>query len=256
MREMSSEMAKFVLRQFRFIDAGKHFLQSVVPQRVLESQIFRVVRSWVFQGALYMDWRELSFRLTLEVLLAVVLWSVFQLIIETSPSLVASVFVSHTLMWVLNGHLWALSLGGGRRVARNRPDVVLRYLQGLNERMMKARAVKACVIFGSLSRGEFTANSDLDIWCVSYDGAINRLVAFSIGFRERTIAAFARMPIELYFYDVSQFAGTDTEERPILIKDESGEIARGLREAISYRSYPFSEQDFFGPPPSDGDEMR
>jgi len=253
---MSSEMAKFALRQFRFIDAGKHFLQGVVPQRVLESQIFRVVRSWVFQGALYMDWRELSFRLTLEVLLAAMLWFVFQLIMDTSPALVASVFMSHTVMWVLNGHLWALSLGEGRRVARNRPDGVLQYLQGLNERMTRARAVKACVIFGSLSRGQFTADSDLDIWCVSYGGVINHLIAFSVGVRERSIAAFAMMPIELYFYDVSRFVGADAGERPVLIKDESGEIGLRLSEAMPYRSYPFDEQTFFGPPPSDSDEMH
>lgn len=238
-------MAKFALRRFDKIRAFKRVLRNVFPHRVFETLIFRMVRSWTFQGALYLSWRELLFRLTLELFTISVFWIFFRFLLQPFSALAVSMLLSHTMMWLLNGHFWAISLKEGRRVAVNRPEEVLKYMRELHGRTTRTRAVKACVIFGSLSRGQFSANSDLDVWCVSRAGLINHIIAFSFGVRERAIALFARMPIELYFYELLQFAGTDSEERPILIKDEDGTLVGLLSEALSYGSYPFDQQEFF-----------
>lgn len=192
-----------------------------------------------------MEWRELTFRFTVELCVAFVIYYLLQRVITPIWSLIDSLLLVHTAMWVLNGHIWALSVAPNRRLARNKPQEVLSYLDGLYARVNRVSSIRGCVIFGSLSRGEFTEHSDLDILCCREKGFWNSLIAFSTGLNERMIAFFKRMPIELYFYDMSTFAGLDDKECPILMKECDGDISAIIKDAIPYTDYPFFEQPFF-----------
>ncbi len=238
-------MARFDLKHHKLIDCAKALLEWMVPRRVLSTLGFRLFRSWLFQGALYMEWRELIFRIAIELLLTVIVYFSFYEFPAPVWLLVASLLLAHTAMWVFNGHIWALSIGQNRRLARNKPEEILSYLDGLYDRVNNVSSIESCIIFGSLSRGEFTEHSDLDILCCRKKGLLNSLVAFSLGMRERMIAFMRCMPVELYFYDMTVFRGLDEKERPILLKERNKDITSAIKGCIPYRQYPFSEQSFF-----------
>jgi len=111
--------------------------------------------------------------------------------------------------------------------------------------MKNTSSIKGCVVFGSLARGEFTENSDIDILCCKQSGFFNGILAYSAGIRERTIAFWMRIPIELYFYDIEAFNKLDENEHPLSIKDEEHEISSIIQYVIPYEKYPFFQQAFF-----------
>lgn len=238
-------MAHYKFKHLEYIEHLKSLVQRVLPKSVLESIPVKFLRSWLFQGALYMDWRELLYRCTLEIILIMMVYTVCDLGGYECSCLYASIIFSHTLMWLLNGHLWALSIGKGKRMAKNKPEVILNYFDRLNLRLQSSSNVTGCTVFGSLSRGEFTENSDIDIIICRKPGFVSSLLAYSLAVKERVIAFFNKIPIELYCYDLNRLEKLDKNEKPLLIKDETGEIIKKIPNAILYKDYQFHDQSFF-----------
>jgi len=238
-------MAKFDVPNFHLLEYVKSLCARVLPDVIANSIPFRLLRSWVFQGVLYMHWRELVFRCLGELLLVAVLWLAGCIVFVKCVNVFVILVIAHTVMWLFDGHLWALSIGDGQRLVRNKPERILTYLRGLHGRLERTSSVDTCVIFGSLSRGEFTENSDLDVLCCRKLGMLSTVRAYSAGVRERAIAFARRIPIELYFYDLDDFAGLDEKERPLLIKDIYGAGKVTIGGGIGYEEYPFHEQHFF-----------
>jgi len=238
-------MAKFNPEKFKLIEEIKLFFYRYLSENLRKNYAIIFFRNWVFQGVLYMEWRELVFRINIELLTALVFLLLLSGMAGIKWAILPSLMLAHTVMWVFCGHIWALALGPNRRLARNKPGEVLAYLNCLHARVNRVSAIKGCVVFGSLSQGKFTENSDLDILCCPQKGILNCILAFSAGMRERTIAFFKRMPVEIYFYDISAFEGVDDKERPILMKEQDGDLSAIIKEAINYIDYPFSDQAFF-----------
>jgi hypothetical protein len=238
-------MAKFNLKKFILIEEIKIFFYRYLSENLRKNCAIIFFRNWVFQGALYMEWRELVFRISIELLTALVFFLLLSGVVGIKWVMLFSIMLAHTVMWVFCGHIWALSLGPNRRLARNNPGEILAYLNSLYARVNRVSAIKGCVVFGSLSQGKFTENSDLDILCCPQKGFLNCIIAFSVGMRERTIAFFKHMPVEIYFYDISAFEQVGDKERPILMKEQNGDISAIIKEAINYIDYPFSDQAFF-----------
>ena len=238
-------MARYKLKKFHYIEAVKKTVQFVLPEKLLNSLGFRLFRSWLFQGALYMHWDELLFRICVELLLITGLFGIISYYVYQLIALAAAVFIGHTLIWLFNAHFWALSTGSGRRMVKNTPDKILGYFSQLNARLASASSIEACAMFGSLARGEFTENSDLDIWCCRRPGFVNAIRAFTFGVRERMYAFIGKIPVEIYFYDASHFSRLDEREVPIIFKDVKGTLRSLIPESIMYEAYPMSDQKFF-----------
>jgi len=105
--EIKSFMARFDIRQMRYIEIAKNILQSIVPVRALEFLPVRLLRSWGFQGALYLDWREFVYRWAVEIFIFLVSYSALKYILDWKLNLLFSFINVHTLMWLFNGHVWA-----------------------------------------------------------------------------------------------------------------------------------------------------
>jgi len=237
-------MAKLNVKHFKYIDAGKAAMKFLLPEKIMDSLAFRLFRSWVFQGVLYMEYSEIIFRIFLEIILV----ALFLYILPSYGQyveIVLAVVLAHTYMWTFNGHFWALSIGDNRRMAKNTPERILSYFNNLDKRVHNSRAIDGCVMFGSLTRGEFTENSDLDVLLCKKDGYINLFRAYIFGFRERFIAFVTMVPIELYFYNIDVFDRLDDKEAPLLFKDASGDIRKVIKNYIDFKNYPFNKQVFF-----------
>lgn len=238
-------MAHFDIKQLKYIKQIKHLLQCIIPPKIFDSIPIKLIRSWIFQGSLYMTFEEILFRYALEILLTALLYFFLVNVFYTWLTLLFSVIMIHTLSWLFNGHFWALAISKKRRLTVNKPEEIIAYIDNLYKRLAKTNSIKNCIVFGSLSRGEFTSNSDLDIIFTKNHGSLNTILAYIVGIRERSIAFLSCTPIELYFYNLNSFDRLDEKERPIVIKDADFEINKSIRNTIPYKNYPFKEQDFF-----------
>ena len=240
-------MAQFGIKRFLYVKkVKKRILCGPLVHKIVKTVPIRISRNWLFQGTLCLDLPELIFRTAVEFALLVSIYIGMSIFLSTGlRSLFTSFIISHSIMWLFNSHFWALTIGGNKRLAKNRPEKIILYLTKLRKRLENTASIKGCVIFGSLSRGEFTENSDLDILCIKNSGFLDAICAYTAGIRERFLAFCGRIPIELYFYSLDKFIRLDENERPVIMKDEGHAIRKLIRNGIQYESYPFKNQEFF-----------
>lgn len=112
-----------------------------------------------------------------------------------------SLIVAHTASMVFNGHLFALFkhdlywFGFYHRL----PDFV-DYIEGIQRRLTPVGGLERAIIFGSLTRGEFTDTSDLDLRLISGAGPANAFMVANVVWLERLRALFAGFPIDIYMF--------------------------------------------------------
>ncbi len=238
-------MADIRARQKRVVRAMKEARDTFLPISIRELCLFRLVQSWIFQGFAGAHWTELTFRFCLELLFALSLWWGLSLLMTPVLAAVLGLVTVHTMMWTFNGHFWALKISENKRLVRNSPDRIERYIEGLERRLVQTEFITACVLSGSLTRGKFHQYSDLDMWFTRRKGFFNALWAYSLGIRERSIAFLQRIPLELYFYDPDDYSGKDTGEILLLVKDCEERWKMVEPESISLKDYPWNEMEFF-----------
>jgi len=80
-------------------------------------------------------------------------------------------------------------------------------------------------VYGSIVRGGSHQWSDLDIRYIRRPGFRHAVLALSFAARERIIALFSRIPLDLYVGDTEKFLDKmNSDEMPIMIKNEHGNI--------------------------------
>ena len=171
-----------------------------------------ILRYWLLQGSLYMNWSERLHRWTLELLIFLVTWALF--LVFLSPGLAAALgfAVAHTISAVCNGHVFAMLTHDLFWFSpyKNR-DKFINYVSTIADRLArkKPRTVCGVVFFGSLSRGVFRESSDLDLRVIAADGFWNALGAAHLVFLERLRASFAGFPLDIYMFH----AGTEVNSK-------------------------------------------
>jgi predicted nucleotidyltransferase len=238
-------MARISIQQAGWIMRLKAWRSFVLGSRMGMSIPFRILQNWLVQGAAMLHWPEFMFRILLEAILLALAVLTLRLSMTSGTALLLGFVLVHTAMWTLNGHFWALHVDERRRMVRNQPDRILRYLLALKIRVNRTRSVRACIVFGSLTRGRFTENSDLDIVFSCRAGLRNHLFGYFAGVRERTTAFFMRIPVELYFYPESVFQACEAEELPLLLKDDEGCWRQRTPSAVEFDRYPFHHSPLF-----------
>lgn len=167
---------------------------------LLKFKIFIIVSNWTFQGMLYADKTERSFRLLLDCLMTLVLYTFFiNLVLDQYTGLVFSFFIAHTVNWIFNGQLFVLSryIGFKPRKSNN----FCKFLSELKYRAEREKSIQLIAVYGSMSRKELSENSDLDVRIVRKKGFLNGLRACLFGFSERMRALFNSFPLDLYIID-------------------------------------------------------
>ena len=233
-------MSTFNIPQQKFIRALKRIAHFIIPNFAYESKVWNISKSWLFQGALYLIPSELCYRIVIELVIISLLTMTISIFCSISVAAIIGIFLSHTAMWLFNGHVWALQRYG----TNNTPDDVRKYLNDLQQRMVRYKSITGCVILGSMARGEFGRKSDIDIGCIRNKGFISAVCAYSQGMFERSIAFLSRKPIELWFNNLTNFQLLLDVEKPLIIKDSNGEVAKIMPTAIPLSRYPF-DNDFW-----------
>lgn len=182
-------------------------------------------RGWAHQGFFYLDRTQRIGRVVFEIvptaLLAWLTGRVGTIPLSSVGLWCGSLFVVHTLNWVLNGNWWAGVLFTFPRL-RNRGDqATCDYLNRMASRLQHTRAISGVMVFGSVSRGQWHERSDLDLRLLRRPGVGSALAGVLALTRERWIALWARQPLDIYLADdIAFLRRMRDDEPPVFLKKD------------------------------------
>jgi predicted nucleotidyltransferase len=143
----------------------------------------------------------------------------------TVHALVLSIFIAHSLNWLLDGHFFVLMKNIGLH-KRSTSRSFHRFLIAMRHRWQGNPSVLALVVFGSTSRGEITPSSDLDVRVVRQKGFRSAVIVALKVWLERLQALFRGFPLDIYVVSSLDKLKNrlDPREQPIVILDPTNAV--------------------------------
>ncbi len=162
-----------------------------------------ILRYWIFQGMVYMNWVERIHRLLFEGLIFALIFCLFPTMQSIILKFICIAVISHSLCVFINGHVIALCVHDLFWFSFFRDKTrFYRYMEEMRARI--ARKNPACLngafFWGSITRGGFKPTSDLDIRFVPEPGLWNGFRVANLVFVERWHALCAGFPLDAYMF--------------------------------------------------------
>jgi predicted nucleotidyltransferase len=203
--------------------------------RFFQSKPGRLLSNWILQGMLYMNPVEVAYKIVLDLLLAVPIWLVA---FETAAlwNILLAFLVAHTINWLINCQPVALirHLDWGK----NNPHAFITHIEGLRERLCRKSFVRACAAYGSLSTGNYTPTSDIDIRIIMQPGTMSQIRAAHFCFLERVRAFIKRFPLDLYAFTMDEvLVKMNPKEPPIIFHDPERILSMAYPSIVDFRSF-------------------
>jgi predicted nucleotidyltransferase len=203
---------------------------------ILNSAAMVLLRYWVFQGAMCMNWVERAHRYLLEAVMFAAIWALLMPVTGDATGGIAAFLLAHTASAVFNGHPFAVLVhdAGVHSVCFYRdPERFLRYVEGMHERTARKRPeyLDGALIFGSIVRGVFRETSDLDIRYIARAGVWNGFRAAHLVFLERLRATLRGFPMDVYMFRNAQETALKMNvngEPPVALYSRDGEMERAF----------------------------
>lgn len=189
-----------------------------VLQLLFRSPLIVIAVQWLFQGLLYMDATERWFKIGFDIVCGLLLTTLF--ICAHFPILWAialGALTAHTINFLLNAHLW----GGLKHLGfvRTRFSSFQAYLEMLKTKLESEPSIGQALVYGSMVRGEWNEQSDVDVRLVRQPGLWNGWRACWFVMGERIWALVRRFPLDMYVFDTSsRLADMRSDERPTRLK--------------------------------------
>lgn len=192
-------------------------------QSVVQSCAFILAVNWVTQGMRGMDRKELTFRLLLELLVAVCL---LQLLPSGATGPLLAFLLAHSLSFTLNGQAWVCA----RYCAwyRQDPERIATFVLGLEADLARRAWLAEAALIGSRARGHavYGPRSDIDLRLIMAPGLAGWLRTNLLLLLMRARAFAGGFALDLYAYDSpASLARFDQDEPLRLILDRGGRLA-------------------------------
>lgn len=201
---------KFIIVLFK--KHKKHLpknLENTFVGELLKYGFLIFLSAWVFQGMLYMNWRESLIKISIDFLISIILLS-------TGLSFPISIFIAHSLNFAFNGQLFAMYTHMG--ATKVTPKSFLNQIILSSKRLQKQSFINSAIAYGSLSRGNFKSTSDIDIRFVPKPGEFNFWLSCLYSVKERCIAFVNGYPLDLYVFKTNiLIKKMRSDELPIII---------------------------------------
>jgi L-malate glycosyltransferase len=195
-----------------------------------------IVSNWVFQSIPNADRTEkiykLSFTFLFWFLLFITLNYLFS--VHISITIILSFVIAHTLNWIVNGNFYNLIIHRLMLVNLSKENL-FNYLNILEKKIETQNWVLYAAAFGSVCKGNLKDSSDLDISIVRKSGFKNALKSIWFALREKKIADFNGIPLEIYISDSPQdsIKRFGAEKNPVIISDSDNTISKFYKEQLS-----------------------
>jgi len=192
--------------------------------KILKTRIAVIASNWVFQGMRYMNIYEISLKLLIDLVIVVLM---MLLVFNDSSfiiSILLSIFIAHTVNWVINGHIFVLMryVAPVPKTEKHFED----FIQKMKSSALNWKSVDGVAIYGSYCRGTLHKYSDLDVRVVTSPGVINAVCGALFCFYQRFIAIFDLFPLDVYACDKMEFLDQlRDDEKPFILIDHSGRLS-------------------------------
>lgn len=202
-----------------------------------------ILRYWLIQGTLYMNWVERLHRWAMEAGIFLAAWGLLGGLSAPGSRIIGIVLVVHTLSALLNGHLFAMCTHDLFWFSLYKdPEKFLVYIERMRARFLRASPpfVAGVVFFGSLTRGAFRVSSDLDIRFLAGDGFWSAFRTSHLVFRERLRALLVGFPIDAYMFRTAQEVAKKMDlamECPVVIFEKDNHLSRFLPVRQSFDAF-------------------
>jgi predicted nucleotidyltransferase len=166
---------------------------------VLQTLPGKLASHWLVQGMAYMDPTERTFKLGLDAAGTVGFASLLATRLSLPRALAGGLLAAHTLNFLVNGHLrgalkWH-GLGGA-----SVPALQAELLR-IARRLAANPAVEHAYVYGSVTRGDVHAGSDLDIRVLRRPGLAAGLAVCWLVLLERARSLGSGVPLDIYVWD-------------------------------------------------------
>lgn len=182
-----------------------------------------LIKQWIHQGFTYLDKTEMLYRIVWEMLPATLLAWLLITYSSLNPvhGILLSVFIVHTLNWILNFNFWTCITFTFPGVKNPGNEATIKYLRQMQSRMLRHQCIGGCMLYGSISRKAWHDKSDLDMRILRKPGRLNGFKAYLVVFTERIRAVFAMQPLDLYLADSTRFLKKmRKDEFPVFLKND------------------------------------
>lgn len=200
----------------------RFFAQTYIPRFIQDFILFRILQNFLFRGMVSSSYFDVFVRLTFQ--LGVVLFTFFYVDVLSVSAFMFITFLSQIIFWLFDGHFWALKRTGEKRMVVNKPVHIKQYIYFIHKRLLQSNAVKYAVFSGSLARGDFGPNSDIDIWLIIREDY--KILGSFIGIRERCLAFLHKIPIELYVKTEDDFYHSDLCQPFLVVIGDLSELRK------------------------------
>jgi hypothetical protein len=173
-----------------------------------------VLSHWAFQSLFYMDATERWFKLAIDLVLGVAATYVFSLWLPLGAALALGFLVAHTINFLCNGHLWGVLKHYG--LVHTSAEDFDAYVRAFQERARRESSLRRVIVFGSVSRQEWSPSSDLDARVVRRPGLVNALRACWFVLCERSRALARPFPLDIYILDSAKALDKQCQDEALI----------------------------------------
>tara|TARA_B110000902_G_C14264579_1_gene570926 strand:- start:632 stop:1330 length:699 start_codon:yes stop_codon:yes gene_type:complete len=188
-----------------------------------------LISAWLFQGMLYMNWRETVLKILINIVITYILFLM-------GLSIIISLITAHTLNFAFNGQLFAMYTHMGATNVTSK--LFLEETISTSKRLSDASFINAAIAYGSLSRGCFKSTSDIDIRFVPKNGEINFWLTCIYAFKERCIAFVQGYPLDLYVFKTNVLlTKMRSDELPIIVYEANSSMQKVYENRLSMKEF-------------------
>lgn len=195
-----------------------------------------VFSNWLSQGIIHADKTEKIYKILFSTVSSLIFFFIFIAYFKISlgKSILAGVFLGHTLSWVINGNFNVIVV---HRLFLSNLDRqnAFHYLESLADRLNGNQSILYATTHGSICTGNLKPSSDIDVALVRAKGFKNALRALFFVTREKKIADLKGIPLEIYLID-NPGAAIDrfqAEQNPVVIYDPKNTVDQYYREKMT-----------------------
>ena len=177
--------------------------------------------NWLFQGILRADKTERIYKISFTLFFSSFFCFIFDSYLDSQFDLLLSFISGHTLNWIVNGNFYVIFIHRLLIVKLSKKDL-FDYLGLLRNRLENVDWVLYSASFGSICNGKLKDSSDLDVSIVRKPGLKNAIKSIWFALREKKIADFKRIPLEIYISDTPKNSRNrfKAETCPVILYDK------------------------------------
>lgn len=198
-------------------DQKKYYgkVKSPLIRLIVGNSIGALAVYWVFQGLLYMDPTERWFKLGIDVVLLALIGLPLSFWLPLPLALLIGAIVAHTINFVLNGQIYGVlkHFGYVENTWEDFNDEVKR----LERRTLAEPHIRFAAIYGSVSRGEWSPTSDIDIRVVRTPGIYSAWRVCWFAVCERARSFWKKFPLDILVLDGYESLSRLAERNPVIL---------------------------------------